>query len=117
MHFYKFDNVFLVPAPDTIRRRAQERFHHQKEMYWKQVAKRLGWANPLFLQGNEEECAAQLKEWKAREEAWRETDEAKLLFEQLAKGDIYLPTAKTINKRKILEVEYRKEFGVQTSLG
>lgn len=83
LSFKTYDCVFMVPAPETVRRRCQEIQHDEKERIWRIVA------NNLKIDVFE-------PEWREREDAMEE-------FKKIARDSVYLPTERVIRKRKINE--------------
>lgn len=85
IHFYKFENLMRTPAPETVRRRAQERFAKQKKQIWDEV------------------------DTKFPPEKFSEEDR-KNEFNKLVAKDKYLPTPRKLEIRDKLEHAYRNEF-------
>lgn len=89
MEFASFEAAFLIPTPESCRRRSQEIIHEEKERIWGLIPV----PNGLDI------------------EEFRESEEGKKAFMKLARNSQLLPTERVIRKRIRNERVHNHEFG------
>ena len=108
LEFASFDSFFKIPAAETVRRRAQECQHAERERIWGIVAERypglVTIPDPLDKNINPNE--------------WRKNETCKAEFMKIAKTSQLLPTERVIRKRWRNETAHVHEYtDQQMSLG